>query len=94
MGSQNRHDGKYPDTMIKNFRALLNNTQDTMHRAAIYSGTWEFITHKCGNKTYRSDEQLHAMELFIYRSIKVHVEGLEGERIYNYLTLVVAIQPD
>ena len=35
MGLQNRHDGQYPDGMIKAFRALLDNTQDKMHRLAI-----------------------------------------------------------
>jgi len=43
MGPQNRRDGKHPDAMIKDFRALLDNTQDAMHRAAIYSGTREII---------------------------------------------------
>ena len=61
MGPQNRHDGMHPDTMIKDFRALLNNTQDATHRVAIYSGTQEFIKHKSRNKTYISDEQLPAM---------------------------------
>jgi len=67
--------------MIKDFRALINNMQDAMHRAAMYSGTCEFIKHKSCNKTYISDEQLHAMDLCIYHAIKVQVEGLEGERI-------------
>jgi len=81
MGPQNRRDGKHPDAIIKDFRELLDNTQDATHRVAIYSGTWEFIKHKSRNKTYMSDEQLHAMELCIYHGIKVQVEGLEGERI-------------
>jgi len=80
MRPQNRRDGKHPDTMIKDFRALLDNTQDATHRAAIYRDTWEFIKHKSRNKTYISDEQLHAMEFCIYHGIKVQVEGLEGER--------------
>jgi hypothetical protein len=67
--------------MIKDFRALLDNTQDATHRAAIYSGTGEFIQHKSRNKTYISDEQLHAMELCIYHGINVQVEGLDGERM-------------
>jgi hypothetical protein len=67
--------------MIKDFRALLNNSQDATHHAAIYSSTQEFIKHKSRNKTYISDEQLHAMELCIYHGIKVQVEGLEGKRI-------------
>jgi hypothetical protein len=81
MGLQNRHDGKHPDDMIKHFRPLLNNTQDTMHRVAIYSGTRECIKQKSRNKTYISDEQLHAMELCIYHGIMVQVEGLDGECI-------------
>jgi len=43
MGPHNRRDGKHPDTMIKHFRALLDNRQDTTHHVAIYSGTWKFI---------------------------------------------------
>jgi hypothetical protein len=81
MGPQNRRDGKHPDCMIKDFRAFLNNTQDATHCPAIYSGIWEFIQHKSRNKTYISDELLHAMELCIYYGIKVQVDGLEGERI-------------
>jgi len=79
MGPQNRHDGKHPDAMIKDFRGLLDNTQDGKHRVAIYSLTREFIKHNSRNKMYISDEQLHAMELYIYHSIKVQVEGLYGE---------------
>ena len=75
MRTQNCHDGKHPDAMIKDFRALLDNTQDATHRVAIYSGTREFIKHKSRNKTYISDEQLHEMELCIYHGIKVQVEG-------------------
>jgi len=81
MEPQNRHDGKHPDAMIKDFRALLDNTQDATHRVAIYSGTREFIKHKSHNKTYISDEQLHAMEPCIYHGIKVQVEGLDGKHI-------------
>jgi len=81
LGPQNRHDGKHPDAMIKDFRALLDNTQDATHHMAIYSGTQEFIKHKSRNKTYISNEQLHAMELCIYHGIKVQVEGLDGGRI-------------
>jgi len=81
MGPQNCCDGKHPDAMIKDFKALLNNTEDTTHRVAIYSGTREFIKHKSRNKMYISDEQPHAMELCIYHGIKVQVEGLDGERI-------------
>jgi len=78
MGPQNCRDGKHPDAMIKDFSALLDNTQDAMHRVAIYSGTREFIKHNSRNKTYISDDQLHAMELCIYHGIKVQVEGLDG----------------
>jgi hypothetical protein len=67
--------------MIKDFRVLLDNTQDATHRAAKYSGTQEFIKHTSRNKTYISDDQLHAMELCICHGIKVQVEGLERERI-------------
>jgi len=81
IGPQNRHDGKHPDAMIKDFRALLDNTQDATHRATIYNGTWEFLKHKSRNNTYISNEQLHAMELCIHHGIMVQVEGLEGERI-------------
>jgi len=81
MGPQNHRDGKHPDAIIKDFRALLNNTEDVMHRMAIYSGMPEFIKHKSRNKTYILDEQLHAMELCIYHGIKVQVEGLDGECI-------------
>jgi len=81
MGPQNRCDGKHPEAMIKDFRALLHNTQDATHRVAIYSSKREFIKHKSRNKTYISDEQLHAIELCIYHGIQVQVEGLDGERI-------------
>jgi hypothetical protein len=66
--------------MIKDFWALLDNTQDASHRVTIYNGTGEFLKHKSRNKTYILDEQLH-MELCIYLGIKVQVEGLECERI-------------
>jgi hypothetical protein len=65
MGPQNRREGKHPDAINKDFRALLDTTQDATHRVAIYSGTREFIKHKSRNKTYISDEQLHAMELLL-----------------------------
>jgi hypothetical protein len=81
MGPQNRCDGKRSDAMIQDFRALLDNTQDAMHRMAIYSSTREFIKHKSRNKTYILDEQLHAMERYIYPGIKVQVEGLDRECI-------------
>jgi hypothetical protein len=81
MGPQNRRDGKHPDTVIKDFRALLDNTEDATHRVAIYRGPREIIKHKSRTKTYISDEQLHSMELCIYHGIKVPVEGLNGELI-------------
>jgi len=83
MGPQNRRDGKHHDAMIKDFRALLGNTQDATHHVAIYSGTREFIKHKSRNKTYISDEQLHAKELRIYHGIKIQVKSLDGECIYQ-----------
>jgi hypothetical protein len=81
MVHQNHHDGKHSDAMIKDFRALLDNTQDTTNPVAIYNSTSEFIKYKSHNKPYILDEQLHAMELCIYYGIKVQVEGLDGERI-------------
>jgi len=81
MGPQNRCDGKHPDAIMKDFRALLDNTDNATHRVAICSGMREFIKHKSRNKMYISDDQLHAMELCIYHGIKVQVEGLDGECI-------------
>jgi hypothetical protein len=81
MGPQNRRDGKYPDAMIRDVRALLDNTQDATHHVAIYSGTWEFIKHKSRNKMYISDKQLRALKLCIYHAIQIQVEGLDDERI-------------
>jgi len=80
-GPQNRHDGKHPDAMIKDFRALLDNTQDWRHRVTIYNSTPEFIKHESRNKTYILDEQLHAMECCIYHSLRVQVACLEREPI-------------
>lgn len=80
MGPQKRQDGNHPDAMIKDFRGLLESTQDPTQRAAIYNGTREFLKHKSVNKTYISDERLHAMELCIYHGIKVQVENLNGKR--------------
>jgi hypothetical protein len=41
MGPRKCRDGNHPDTtMIKVFRALLDNTPDATHRVAIYSCTW------------------------------------------------------
>jgi hypothetical protein len=69
MGPQNRLDGKHPGAMIKDFRALLDNRQDSTHNVAIYSGTRELNKHKSRNNTYISDKQLHAMELCMYHAI-------------------------
>jgi len=81
MGPRNRHDGKHPDALIEDFLASLYNMQDAPDHVALYGGTWEYIEHKSRNKTYMSDEQLHAMELRIFHAITVQVESLEGERI-------------
>jgi hypothetical protein len=76
-------DEKHPDPMIKDFRALLDNTQDVTYRASIYSGTRESLKHKSRNIMYISNEHLHAMDLCIYHGIKVQVEGSEGARIFQ-----------
>jgi hypothetical protein len=81
LGPQNLSAGKLPDSMIKVFRALLDNMQDATHSVAIYNVMWEFIMHKSHNKTYTSDEQLHTMELCIYHGIELQVGGLAGEHI-------------
>ena len=81
MGPQNRHDGTHPDAIIKDFKGLSDNMQDATNRAAIYSGTREFVKHMTGNMTYISDEQLHVMELCINHGIRVHIVRLEGQRI-------------
>jgi hypothetical protein len=52
-----------------------------MHLPAIYSGSRELIKHMGCNKMYISDEQLHAMELFIYHGMKFQGEGLYGVHI-------------
>jgi len=75
------HYGKHPNAMIKDRRALLDNTQDPTHRVAIYSWTQELIKHTSCNLTYISDEPLHSKELRICHGSMVHVEGLEGECI-------------
>jgi hypothetical protein len=81
MGPENHCDENHPDAMIKDFKSLLDNTQDATHPAAIYSSTREFIKLKSCSKMYISDEQLHGMELCIYDGHKAQVEGLNGERI-------------
>ena len=65
MGPHNRHDEKHPDNMIKDFQALLDNTQDAMRRVTIYNGTGEFLKHTSRDNPYLSHEQLHAKELCI-----------------------------
>ena len=65
--------------MIKEFRIILDNTQDTRNHVAINRDTQQFIKHKSHNRTDISDEPLHAMELCICYGSKVQVEGLEGE---------------
>jgi len=81
MAPQHRGDRKHPDAMIKDFWALLNNSQHAMHHGALYSGTQVFLKHKSRNETYMLDEQLHSMELCIYHGFEVQVEGSGGERI-------------
>jgi len=81
MRPQNRPDGKHPDTISKDFRALLGIMPDAIHCVTIYSSTLECIKHKSRYKMYISDEQLHAMELCSYHGIMVQVEGLLVERI-------------
>jgi len=81
MGPQNRRDGKHPNTMIKDFKSLLENTPDVTHSMAMYSSTCVFIKRKHHNKSSISDEQLQAMELSIYHGLKVQVEGFDGERM-------------
>ena len=81
LGPHNRRDATHPDAMIKDFRALLDNTPDATHRVARYCGTWQLIMHISHNKTYISVEQLLAMKLCIYHGNKVQVEGLDGEHI-------------
>jgi len=71
LGPQYRRDGKHPDAMSKDFRALLDNMPDTMHCVAIENGTRELIKHTSHNKAYISDEQPHALELCIYHGINV-----------------------
>ena len=78
---QNCHEWKHLDTMIINFGALHENTQDAKHQVAIFTGTQEVLSHMSCNMISIWDEQLHAMELCISDGIKLPAEGLEGERI-------------
>jgi hypothetical protein len=79
MRCQNCCDGKHPDAMINDIRALLGNTQDTTHCVPLYSGPRLILKHQSRNKMYISDEPLHAMELSFYHGIKSQVEDLDGE---------------
>jgi len=81
MGPQNYRNGKYSDPMIIDFRALLDNTQDSAHGVSTYNSMREYIKHMTRNKTYMSDEQQPTMGLCIDHDIKVQVERLVGERI-------------
>jgi hypothetical protein len=63
MGPQNCCKGKQPDATIRHFRALLENTQDTMHHGAIWSNAEKLFNDKSCKKMYILDEQLHAIEL-------------------------------
>jgi hypothetical protein len=81
MGPRNRREGKPPDAMFKDFRALLDNIQGTTHSLALYSGIQNIIQDRNCNKTYISDDQLHAMELCIQHGIQGQVEGLDCEHI-------------
>jgi hypothetical protein len=79
MAPQYLHAGKHPDSIITDFTALLDSTQDATPSVTIYNGTREAIEHKSDDKMYISDEQLHTMEHCIYHGIMVQVDGLEGE---------------
>jgi hypothetical protein len=37
IGPQNRHDENHPDTIIKDFRALHDDTQDATHHVPIFN---------------------------------------------------------
>jgi hypothetical protein len=76
MGPQNRRDSKHPDCMNKDIGALLADTQDATHHLTIYNGMWEIIKPKSHTMTYRSEEQLHPIELWIYHGINAQVESL------------------
>jgi len=80
-GTPNLQWWKHPDSMMKDFRALLDNVQDRTHPVATYRATREVTKHMSCNKTYISDERLHPIKLGIYHGINVQVEGLDGGRI-------------
>jgi len=75
MGPQHCCDGKYPDVMIKDFRALVDTMQDTTQHVTIYNGMRDMIKHESRTMPYVSDEQLHAKELCIYHGFKLLVGG-------------------
>jgi hypothetical protein len=81
MRPKTSRNGKHLDTMMKDFGSLLDNMQNATHRMTIYNSMLKFIKHKSCNKTYISDEQLHAIELCIYHGIKVQHKGLKDARI-------------
>jgi len=83
LGAPIRHDGKHPDAIIKDFRALHDNTQDETHHMAIYHGTRKFIKDKHHKATYISHGQLHAKVRCIYHRIMVQGEGIDRERIFQ-----------
>jgi len=75
MGPQNRRDRTHPDSIIKDSRAWLDNMQNATHHIAIYNSIRPIMKPTSCNKTYISEEQLHAMELCVYPGIEVQVEG-------------------
>jgi len=81
MKPQNCHEWKHPHVIIKDFTALVDNTQDATHRVIIFRLMFEFINHMCRNKMYVFDKQLHPMQLCIYHGNQVQVVYVEGERI-------------
>ena len=80
MGPPNSHDVNHPDALIKDFRAVLQDMQDSMHHVAQSRGWRDFFQIQCRNKTHILDEQLHVMELSIEHGMMVHVEGYAGEQ--------------
>jgi hypothetical protein len=81
MGPQNRSEVMHPDTMIEDFRALLDNRQDATHHVVLYSCMREFNKNKSRNKMDISDEPLHTMQLCIYHCIKVPVQGTHNSDV-------------
>jgi hypothetical protein len=79
MGPHNSHNGKNLDTMMKDFRVLLDDTQNETHHMAVYSSLQEFIKHRSHNKKYISNELLPAMERCSHHGTKDQVEGVASE---------------